>query len=123
MAEFIHTGLKNHVAEAAIMLADFGNEGTRCFGSGVIIGGGIALTARHVIEAVVEARTGERPKSLRGATPMNLQAIHFVENGARMQAWNVRRTYCGPTRATTDLAILQLEPTSEAQLSYLWGRP
>jgi hypothetical protein len=120
--EFVHTSIKNFISETTILLAAFGKQ-TVSLGCGVIIGPRMALTARHVIEAFVEIHTGESPTRIEGKIQMDLQVIHFIDEGSRAQQWRVRKMYFGPTLVESDLAILLLDPLTEEQLFYKWKRP
>lgn len=92
-----------------------------CLGSGVIIGDKVAMTARHVVEAVCEYHEGSAITELRGKVGFSLQAIHFVTNGTKQLAWDVRQIYLHADPSFADIVLLGLEATTEEQQAYKWN--
>jgi Trypsin-like peptidase domain len=116
---FSHTGFDSPISEFAVMLV--GRDERKCspFGTGVIIGPHIAITARHVIDEFFQEHEGVDPREREHLIDAKfaVQALHFLEKGTKVSAWDVRKIY---TLDGNDIAFLQLAPTLKSQLSYSW---
>jgi hypothetical protein len=118
---FNHTGFASPITEFAVMLVGVGAEQTSPFGTGVIIGPHIALAARHVIDQFFLTHEGrswiDRPQE--APIRFAVQAIHFLENGTRVQAWDVEKIY---SLDGNDIVFLKLRATVQQQRLYVWRR-
>jgi hypothetical protein len=116
---FNHTGFNSPIAEFAVMLVGMDGQQYSPFGTGVIIGPHIALTARHVVDEFFQMHEGvnSRDRDQSSEVKFAVQGFHFLEKGTRVSAWDVRKIY---TLDGNDIAFLQLAPTLKSQLSYPW---
>jgi len=90
----------------------------------MLIGPGAAITANHVINELhnfFDDQEAVVPDPNNITTQFTLQAIHFPHRRkSEAWAWDVRKVFHDDQ---TDLAFLQLHPTQEEQLSYVWRSP
>jgi hypothetical protein len=89
-------------------------------GSGIIVGPGIALTARHVADAFANIYDGEPLGNLNSEGTFSLQALQFIENGTKFWAWDVGHIYIDPDPRFTDIVFLRLQPTLQDQVDFKW---
>jgi NO-binding membrane sensor protein with MHYT domain len=85
---FRHTGFYSPITEFAIFLVGINDDQYVVFGSGVIIGPHIAITACHVIQDFVKHL--ENPSVVKYGSAVNctfnLFAVHFTNGGAVTEA-------------------------------------
>jgi hypothetical protein len=88
------------------------------FGTAIIIGPHIALTARHVVDEFFQTHEGidSREKPLGEEAKFSAQVFQFLD-GTKVQAWTVNKIF---SIDGNDIALLKLIPTNDEQLSYQW---
>jgi len=84
---FAHIGINSPVTEIGILLLSEKAGVYTSWGSGVIIGPGLAITARHVLDGLTRYYGEQKftPGTTQGVG-FSLQAIQFVENGICVSA-------------------------------------
>lgn len=118
MPNFAHTGINSPVTEIGILLLSEKSGVYTSWGSGVIVGPGLAITARHVFDGL-SRYYGEQeitPGTTQGVG-FSLQAIQINENGTQGLSWSIRQI---AVDEDTDIAFLTLQGTNEKHQSYKW---
>jgi hypothetical protein len=114
---FAHTSLQSIITEFALPVAACQGDRWKASGTAIIIGPGLAVTAKHVFDDFWGMF--EKPRMAPGHNPgdFSMVAGQFLNNGQELAIWNVSKVW---TSAATDIAFLHLTPDSKSAAKHYW---
>jgi len=113
--DFVESGLASVVTEVAFALAVHLDDSWHASGTAVSVGGGLLMTAKHVVEDYWERLgTGGR---LRGSLSANFRIVarQMLGAGKELAYWRATRCWTSPA---TDIAFILVVPLSESAARY-----
>lgn len=119
--QFVETGLKSLVTEAAFSLAAWRGDHWRASGSAVSVAARLLITAKHVVTDYFDhlERSTKLRSNARGS--FEIVARQMLREGEETALWRARRLWLSPS---TDIAFVLVDPASASAASYArWRVP